>query len=65
MRCRKDFMELDPAELTRLAAAFNTVYSSGLIASFAKEHDDYFSNGIHRGPGLSPLAPAFPTAHRE
>lgn len=54
MRCRKDFMDLDANELTRLAAAFNAVYASGIIASFAKEHDDYFSNGIHRGPAFLP-----------
>ena len=54
MRCRKDFLELKPDERTRLAAAFNGVHSEGLITSFAQEHDDYFSNGIHRGPAFLP-----------
>ena len=54
MRCRKDFLALKPDESQRLAAAFNEVYARGLIASFAREHDRYFTNGIHRGPAFLP-----------
>ena len=54
MRCRKDFLALKPDERERLAAAFNDVYARGLIASFAREHDRYFENGIHRGPAFLP-----------
>ena len=53
-RCRRDFLDLTDLERSRLAGAFNDVYASGLIASFAQQHADYFSNGIHRGPAFLP-----------
>ena len=50
MRCRKNFVDLTPIERERLADAFNDVFTRGLIASFADEHNEHFN---HADPPIS------------
>lgn len=53
MRCRKDFMDLTPAERDRLADALNELYASGVITTYANAHDAGWFD-IHRGPAFLP-----------
>ena len=56
MHCRIDFIDLatDTDALDRLAGALNDLYDSGVIAAMAKQHDDFFMNGIHWAPQFLP-----------
>lgn len=54
MRCRKNFVDLSADERNWLADGLNALYASGLIASYADEHNAAFNNGIHHGPAFLP-----------
>ncbi|MFB6367631.1 tyrosinase family protein [Paenibacillus elgii] len=54
MYCRKNFIDLTVEERDRLAAAFNDLFTRGLIDTYAHEHGDHFFHGIHRGPAFLP-----------
>ena len=54
MRCRKNFVDLSTDERDRLAAAFNDLFTRGLINTYASEHGNHFNHGIHRGPAFLP-----------
>lgn len=52
---RKDFTQLSSAELTRLAAGFNHLWSTGVIQNNANLHDVNFNGGIiHWSPAFLP-----------
>ena len=53
MYCRKDFLDLTPLELDRLANALNDLYAIGEWEKYASSHEDgWFS--IHRGQEFLP-----------
>src|SRR5829696_9091326 len=54
MYCRKNFTDLTVDELDRLADALNELFNDGMIEHHAHHHEEYFSNGIHRGPAFLP-----------
>lgn len=54
MYCRKNFVDLTADERDRLAAAFNDLYSRGVIEHHATEHGLNFNNGIHWGSAFLP-----------
>jgi len=54
VNCRKNFIDLNVDERDRLADALNELYDQGVIEEHAHHHDQYFSNGIHRGPAFLP-----------
>lgn len=54
MYCRKNFTDLTVDELDRLADALNELFDDGMIEHHAHHHEEYFSNGIHRGPAFLP-----------
>ena len=51
---RRDFTSLTSEERSALGAAFNQLWTDGLIVSNADLHDDNFTNGIHWGPAFLP-----------
>lgn len=54
MYCRKNFTDLTDTERDRLADALNELFDSGMIEHHAHHHEEYFFNGIHRGPAFLP-----------
>jgi hypothetical protein len=54
MSCRKSFTELTVDERNWLGDALNALYADGSIHEHAHHHEEYFSNGIHRGPAFLP-----------
>ncbi len=54
MYCRKNFIDLTADERNRLADALNELFDDGMIEHHAHHHEEYFSNGIHRGPAFLP-----------
>lgn len=53
MPCRKQFTDLTPVELNRLADALNDLYDDGLITQFANLHNDSWAH-IHWEPQFLP-----------
>jgi len=53
MLCRKNFIDLTPPELDRLADALNELYDDGLITDFANLHRDAWDH-IHWEPQFLP-----------
>ena len=53
MPCRKNFTDLTPTELNRLADALNELYDDGLVTQFANLHNDSWDH-IHWEPQFLP-----------